>query len=294
MAAIVVVHGIGKQYSGANSQHVTVSAALLDGLSRAGLTGLQPDSINVAFYGHLFRPPGAAPAKGEPWYSHQDVVDPFEVELLMNWWAEAHRIEPDRVPPPAGTGTSKAITPQSVQRALSALSRSRFFARAADRFLIGMLKQVRTYLTTPDVRARVQSEIATAVTPDTRVIVGHSLGSVIAYEALCAHPEWPVRSLVTLGSPLGIANLVFDRLLPEPRSGRGSWPGGVRTWTNLCDRHDVVSLTKRLAPLFGDPDGDHSVRDLLVDNGWQAHAIEPHLTAVETGEAIVQGLQVGP
>ena len=56
-------------------------------------------------------------------------------------------------------------------------------------------------------------------------MVGHSLGSVVAYEALCAHPEWPVRALVTLGSPLGIRNLIFDRLVPAPAagdSGRGA------------------------------------------------------------------------
>ena len=49
----------------------------------------------------------------------------------------------------------------------------------------------------------------------TEVIVAHSLGSVVAYEALCAHPEWPVRNLVTLGSPLGIRNLIFDQLVPR-------------------------------------------------------------------------------
>ncbi|MEV4436277.1 hypothetical protein [Streptomyces sp. NPDC049555] len=290
MAAIVVVHGIGKQYSGAHSLHTSVSTALLDGLSRAGVTHVAPESVRVAFYGHLFRPPGSAPTKGEPSYTYRDVTDPFEVELLLAWWAEAHRIEPDLVPPPAATGTSKAAVPQSVQRGLHALSNSRGFARVADRFLIGVLKQVRAYLTSPDVREHVQKEIAAAVTADTRVLVGHSLGSVIAYEALCAHPEWPVHSFVTLGSPLGIPKLVFDRLSPAPRSGRGMWPAGVGTWTNLCDRHDVVALAKRLAPLFGD--ADFVIRDLMIDNGRQAHAIEPHLTAVETGTAIAEALRV--
>ncbi|MFJ8863843.1 hypothetical protein ACIRD8_36260 [Streptomyces sp. NPDC102451] len=291
MSAIVVVHGIGNQHSGPNSLHVPVSTALLDGLSRAGATEVKPESIRVAFYGHLFRPLGTA-SKGELAYTHRDVTEPFEIELLIRWWAEAHRLEPDQVPPPAVTGTSKASTPQSVQRALYALSRSRFFARTADRFLIGILKQLRLYLTNPDVREHVQAEISATVTADTRVIVGHSLGSVVSYEALCAHPEWPVHTLVTIGSPLGIPNLVFDRLLPQPRSGRGSWPGNVRAWTNLCDRRDVVALTKRLNPLFND--GERIVRDILIDNGWQAHAIEPHLTAAETGSAISEGLRMTP
>lgn len=59
----------------------------------------------------------------------------------------------------------------------------------------------------------------------------------------------------------------------------------MRGWTNLCDRYDVVALRKRLAPLFGD------VHDVPVDNGRQAHAIDRHLTAAETGTAIAEGLR---
>ena len=65
------------------------------------------------------------------------------------------------------------------------------------------LQQVRQYMTHPEVRQAVQDRVATEVGKDTRVVVGHSLGSVVAYEALCAHREWPVRALVTLGSPPG-------------------------------------------------------------------------------------------
>ncbi|MFC9454467.1 hypothetical protein [Streptomyces sp. NPDC056983] len=298
MAAIVIVHGVGNQYLGKYTLHSSVAPALLDGVRLADGPPLKPDDVEVAFYGHWFRPPGTTSAKGEPAYAHRDVTDPFETELLLALWREANRLEPDRVPAPdptgtAGTGTarSKAAVPYSVQRALYALSRSSFLAGVADRFLIGVLKQVHRYLTDDVVRAGVQREIADCVTPETRVLVGHSLGSVIAYEALCAHPEWPVTTLVTIGSPLGIPNLVFDRLRPAPQAGRGSWPGGVRRWHNLCDRRDVVALAKRLAPLFPDP--TRAVDDVLVDNGWRAHAIEHHLTAAETGAAIAEGLAGG-
>jgi len=54
------------------------------------------------------------------------------------------------------------------------------------------------------------------ITDQTRVLVGHSLGTVVAYEALCAHPEWPVRTFVSLGSPLGISILIFELLRPAP------------------------------------------------------------------------------
>ncbi|MFD8724427.1 hypothetical protein ACFV2H_42345 [Streptomyces sp. NPDC059629] len=291
MAAIVVVHGIGKQYTGPRSLHGGIAPALLDGVQLAGGPQLAPEDVEIAFYGHRFRPPGAPVTKGEPALTARDVTQPLERDLLLAWWSEAARLEPDTVPPP-DAGTSKAAVPVSVQRALYALSRSRFMGRAGDRFLLGVLRQVSRYLGEPELRAHVQAEVAAAVAADTRVLVGHSLGSVVAYEALCAHPEWPVSALVTIGSPLGIPNLVFDRLRPPPREGRGAWPGSVADWTNLCDRYDVVALRKQLAPLFAD--GGRTVNDVAVDNGWQAHAVEHHLTAVETGTAIADGLRDRP
>jgi pimeloyl-ACP methyl ester carboxylesterase len=130
-----------------------------------------------------------------------------------------------------------------------------------------------------------------AVAADTRVVVGHSLGSVVAYEALCAHPEWPVRTLVTLGSPLGL-RLVFDRLRPPPTPGpepgvpRGAWPGPVTAWTNLADSGDVVAVVEDLRPLFGP-----GVRQVRVHTGASAHDLRPYLTERLTGAAIAAGMR---
>jgi hypothetical protein len=271
MARVVVVHGIGQQYLGPRTMHAAVAGAVVDGVTFAG-GSLTEQDVEVAFYGDWFRPKGA---KGEPYYQARDVDDPLEEELLMAIWQAAAESDPE-VPAPDAKA-QKAPTPVSVQRALDALSRSKFLAGLADRFLIGVLKQVRRYLTEDDTRAFAQERVAAAVTPDTAVLIGHSLGSVVAYEALCAHPEWNVRSFVTLGSPLGIRNVVFERLRPS-----GVFPGPQ--WTNINDRHDVVALVKQLGPLFG------PVKDIPVDNGWKAHALATHLTAIETGQAVLAGL----
>ena len=78
-------------------------------------------------------------------------------------------------------------------------------------------------------------------------VIGHSLGSVVAYEYLCRYQPASVELLVTLGSPLGIPNLVFDRLTPAPSSGAGAWPGAVADWVNVADPDDIVALRKHLA-----------------------------------------------
>jgi hypothetical protein len=112
----------------------------------------------------------------------------------------------------------------------------------------------------------------------------------VAYEALCAHPGWQVRGLVTLGSPLGIRNLIFDRLVPPPEAAgpgepAGVWPGGAGAWTNVADTGDVVALVKDLRPLFG-----AKVACYLVHNGSHAHDVQPYLTATQTGAAIAAAL----
>jgi hypothetical protein len=109
---------------------------------------------------------------------------------------------------------------------------------------------------------------------------------VIAYEALAAHPEWPVRTLVTLGSPLGIRNLIFERLRPSPNHGVGVWPGSLERWVNIADAGDIIALNKRLSTLFGNRVADH-----LIHNGAQAHDIRPYLTSAETGLAVAAGLR---
>jgi len=105
-------------------------------------------------------------------------------------------------------------------------------------------------------RTATQEMVAGAIAEDTRVIVGHSLGSVVAYEVLFAHSHQQVRALVTLGSPLGLRNVVFDRLRPAPAAVPGSnqvmgaWPP-VRMWANVADTGDIVAAVEDLRPLFG-------------------------------------------
>jgi pimeloyl-ACP methyl ester carboxylesterase len=82
------------------------------------------------------------------------------------------------------------------------------------------------------------------------VVLAHSLGSVIAYEALHAHPELTVDCFVTLGSPLGLPGGIFDHLVPAPIANRGARPAGVRYWVNLADTGDLVAIPRRLGDRF--------------------------------------------
>ncbi|WP_338694875.1 hypothetical protein V2W30_08195 [Streptomyces sp. Q6] len=284
MVRAVGVHGIGQQYAGERQLHATWYPALADGLTRAGAPDLAEGDLHCAFYGDLFRAPGRTLAVQDPPLDASDVAEGLESDLLLALWAEAARTDDAVLAPDART---LARTPRTVQRALNALSRSRFFAGVALRALVADLKQVRAYLTDPAVHAAVQQRLADRITPDTRILVAHSLGTVVAYEALCAHPEWPVRTLVTLGSPLGIHGLVFERLR-VPGGRPGDWPGSVERWTNIADEGDVVALTKDLRPLFGD-----RVESRLVRNGARAHDATRYLNTPQAGRAVDDGRQSG-
>jgi hypothetical protein len=84
--------------------------------------------------------------------------------------------------------------------------------------------------------------------------------------------------------------LIFDRLRPPPVNERGVWPVGVVVWRNLCDRRDVVAAVKKLGPLFDS--NIRTVGDEVVDNGWKVHDLGRHLTARETGRAVLAGLEL--
>jgi hypothetical protein len=279
MARIVAVHGIGNQYGGEYQLHSNWLPALQDGLARAGADPIDEADLRCGFYGDLFRPGGKALV---PFYDASDLDDEWEQELLLAWWKEAAQLDPLVSWPDTG---GKGIGWSVLQSALDGLSQSSFFAGLAESALIGDLKQVRRYLREPDLRSAARQRVLAALASDTRVVIGHSLGSVVAYEALCAAPEQPARTFITLGSPLGIRHLIFDQLDPAPNGGLGRWPEGLSYWMNIAAADDIVALEKNLNSRFG-----ATVIDQLVDNGARVHDAVRYLCTREVGDAVTSGL----
>ncbi|WP_410598969.1 hypothetical protein [Amycolatopsis sp. lyj-90] len=290
MARVVVVHGIGQEFLGPELMCHQVGPALRDGVRLAGGPDLTATDVACAFYGDLFFPPGVRSRHLPPWDEHD--VDEWEADLLDAWWSAAIAVDPG-VDDPAGSRgalgfvASRALLSRIVRAKLDALGGSRFFGSVSDRLMIFALKQVRRYLTDTALREAVRTRVTAAIGPDTRVLVAHSLGSVVAYETLCAERNSPVSDLVTLGSPLGLRSLVFDRLDPAPVGEKGVWPGDLRRWTNVADRGDIVALPNGLADRFP------GVRDETITNGVRMHDLLRYLTAPTTGGAIARGIRNG-
>ncbi|MFE1416724.1 antibiotic ABC transporter ATP-binding protein [Streptomyces sp. NPDC058746] len=298
MAQVVLVHGIAQQFEGPELLGLRLGAAVRDGVKLSSGLTLEPQDVACAFYGNVFIEPGSRSGDLPPWDEH-DVDAGLEAELLDAWCQRAAELD-DAIPSwdeegtrgPAGYAASRALLSRWVRERLNALVEARFFEPVSKRMLVSELKQVRRYLDEPPVWQAARAAVAAQVGADTRVLVAHSLGSVVAYEALCENPDWPVTDLVTVGSPLGLP-VVFRRLSPLPVEGRGAWPGGVVRWTNVADPGDIVALVESLEPRFmSGPMG--GVDDRRITNGVRMHDFERYLTAPKTASAIAAGLQQSP
>jgi len=256
-AEVVLVHGISHKVCG------SWRSAMQTGLARAGFGPAGGVDARCVVYCDLTMP-------GEPVRPLHPATD---IAVLPE------ESVPRRMPRPA-------------LRTLGLVSRRSTFLTdlvvfgIGQRFITRDLVQVRRYFTEPGLREAAHARLADAITPGTAVLVGFSFGSVIAYEALCRHPEWPVRTLLTVGSPLGIGKLVFTRLDPEPIGGVGRWPGSVERWVNVSDDRDVVCLASRLSERFGP-----RVEDRMVHNGLRPHDLNHYLATPEAGRAIAAGLE---
>jgi hypothetical protein len=107
------------------------------------------------------------------------------------------------------------------------------------------------------IRERLRQALNAVVGPV--AVVGHSLGTVIAYDVLseASFAASAVPLLVTLGSPLGYTEIqdVVTRPLRLPTP--------VQLWANFADPLDLVALDTSLADEF---QGAPRIIDALVDN----------------------------
>lgn len=110
--------------------------------------------------------------------------------------------------------------------------------------MVGHLSQVARYLARGEPGAdgsgldrRIRARIAEAVGDGPAVVVAHSLGSVVALEALHELAS-PVPLFVTIGSPIGMRTAVWPRLVPRPPAV----PEGVGGWLNFWDRDDILAV----------------------------------------------------
>jgi len=180
-------------------------------------------------------------------------------------------------PSPADVAAAKRLVSQLYRRADHVASHSAMvrppgaalgptFPDPIFRFIVGKFaSDVIDYLYGPWTEAmRAPVRQALLKSPHPKVIVAHSLGTIVLYDVLSepAFAGFAIDLLVTVGCPLGIGN-VQQRL----RDGAGRpnpVPKPLHAWSNFADRFDPVALEATLRDEF-DPPRDFAV-DASVNN----------------------------
>ncbi len=104
------------------------------------------------------------------------------------------------------------------------------------------------------IREKLKQQLRPLLESDQRILlIGHSLGSVIAYDTLWALSQLEMIpnkvDFLTLGSPLGM-NYVQKRLLGHEHTDAIKYPSNIRNWINVAAEGDVTALDRKLATDF--------------------------------------------
>jgi pimeloyl-ACP methyl ester carboxylesterase len=168
-----------------------------------------------------------------------------------------------------------------VQAALRALDR---VPGVNSKFIDLVTRDVYVYLDNNAARRKVDGIVQAAIADQPCVVIGHSLGSVVAYNVLSRLSTPAVPRLVTVGSPLGINGI--KRKLDKPLRN----PPGVSHWFNAFDERDVVALAPLDAKNFAITPSVENKNDVdnFTDN---RHGIAGYLADPVVASKIVELLR---
>jgi len=238
---LVMVHGRAQQ----GLDPVALKAAWLDALA-LGATSVGrslPESLEVAF----------------PFYA--DILDKFvrdfDIPLTESVRAKGGPIEDEFLVFQAQVAESvrlrAGVTDQQIDIEYGANPKPKgplnwewvqAILRALDKHGGGMgqtalqtiTRDVFLYTTRAGVRDEIDRVVGAALTEQPTVVVGHSLGSIVAYNVLRSdRRSLRIPLYLTVGSPLGI-RAVRDQLRPL------RYPQPIERWYNAYDPRDVIAL----------------------------------------------------
>ena len=309
MATIVLVHGIDQQQRSADALESEWLPALAGGVRLAGFPALAdrlwrdssgPGAIEtrMAFYGQLFlRPDVQGDDPGELSPDEQALAEQLAEEWLRRAAERASRPDVRQTASSELAYVRKQVGDEEqgigavLRSAINGVARVKWFAPYgmgfAERFVNRALAQVTRYLSSEKVRSAALQAVKDLLDQDTKVVVGHSLGSVVAYEAL-HQVGHSLPLFITIGSPLGLDTIIYPKLRPQPPG----FPPVVRRWINIADRDDFIAAAPDLRPMFsrGIPATAIFESGYTVDNGAKPHEAKFYLSKTEVGTPIGETL----
>lgn len=147
-----------------------------------------------------------------------------------------------------------------------------------------ILGQAHAYLKRDDVAEAVDDIVRPFLdTPEEKVVIAHSLGTIVTYKILRdLGAAANVKLYMTLGSPLGLAS-VKKELSPDL-----SFPKGVKRWINGGDPDDFVAMRTELKGIFK---GDIIDLGGIKNGDEDKHAIVDYLSNKTVYEPIMDAMK---
>lgn len=151
-------------------------------------------------------------------------------------------------------------------------------------------RDVYLYLKNGRMRGRINNGVQQAFTAGREsVVVGHSLGTVVAYWLLAEQGDvhnWNIPVFITLGSPLAVTEI---KQALRQELGLVRHPRCVEKWFNAMDPNDVVSLyplTSKHFPI--DPEIENKID--VENNTDNQHGIRGYLNDKDVAQRIYNAL----
>lgn len=290
---LVFLHGRSQQHRDAAALKNQWIEELGRGLTAAGLEmPLPEDQIRFPYYGDtLFQlTEGADGDVAKVIVAGNDAEDALELEMQAAIIEEIRRkkdITDAQVAEFAGTNVLEAgvLNNQWVQAILKAIDNH--VPHGSGLSIALFTKDVYHYLRNPGARDAIESGVRQAMEPGVpTVVVGHSLGSVVAYNLLKREGKengWLTPLLVTLGSPLAVTAI-------RRAVGPNRHPECVTKWFNALDERDFVALYPLNDAFFPTAPAIDNKTD--VDNPTEnRHGIEGYLADTVVATRIYEALK---
>ncbi len=285
--SIVGVHGIAQQQFGPNQLKGQWSPALRDGLEFAHRSEVGEPPLGIAFYADLFlRGASDESATKGAADGEASLLSEIEDDELADLTAAVTEVtgEEEFAAAEREAKASKGFF-AGIPRALLPVMRvmDRRFGASAGVLYLGELRQVRRYLRDAALKEKADAKVREKITPECHVLIGHSLGSVVAFEYVRQNPGHQLAMLLTLGSPLAL-RMVRSQMPDSDYGTADGLPTNVAAWTNIRDQRDPVACAGDLKPWWS------GVTDQYVNNGNKAHNVARYLSKQEAGAAVLAAL----
>ena len=156
----------------------------------------------------------------------------------------------------------------------------------ASRAMVWVLHEVYLYLYEAEAALEVRRFICDEAPRETRIVIGHSLGSVIAYDLLRRGQLPQVHTFFAVGSPLGFPTV--QKALARTMDNRTE-PSDLRlhSWATIYDPRDAVTGGRGLNHAWP------QTNDIPVENRRRnSHGIREYLGQASLGAAVCEALAI--